>query len=123
MFPILLIAFLSAACGASGASMRTKTLRMDLVAINTARDSVLSISKEREKQIYDSCNPPSCTKEEGHAKVDAWEKEVDAVIKSLDIGYNAIHDAFVLDDSKSAIDAAAAAKKALALYQQLKETP
>ena len=110
-----------------GASARTKTLRVSLVALNTARDSTLAISREREKQLYDAClaemalAPPKCSKEEGHARVDAWQKTVDVVIKALDIGYRSVHDAALLDDSKSAIDAAAAAKKALDLYNQLKE--
>jgi hypothetical protein len=109
--------------GACGASSRTKALRVNLVALNTARDAVLAISKEREKQLYDSCNPPICTKEEGHARVDAWQKKVDAVIKVIDLGYRAQHDAALLDDTKSAAAAAAAAAKALDLYQQLKEKP
>lgn len=106
-----------------GASSRTKALRVNLVALNTARDTVLALSKEREKQIYDACNPPTCTKEEGHARVDAWREKVDAVIKAIDTGYRAVHDAALLDDSKSTLDASTAAAKALDLYKKLKETP
>ena len=40
---------------ACGASSRTKALRVNLVALNTARDAALAISKEREKQLYDTC--------------------------------------------------------------------
>ena len=124
---IAIVLFLClAACGASA---RTKTLRVSLVALNTARDSVLAISKEREKQLYDAClveaalTPPKCSKDEGHARVDAWQKTVDTVVKAIDTGYRAVHDAALLDDSKSAIDAAAAAKKALDLYDKFKEKP
>jgi len=106
---------------ACGASTRTKTLRVNLVALNTARDTALSISKERETQLYASCNPPTCTKEEGHATVDAWQKKVDVVIKALDLAYRATHDAGLLGDAKSASDAGAAAARALTLYRQLKE--
>lgn len=109
---------LAAACGASS---RTKALRTSLVALNTARDGVLAISKDREKQLYDNCNPPACTKEEGHARVLAWQKKVDVAVESIDTGYRAVHDAALLDDAKSAIEATAAAKKALDLYDQLKE--
>lgn|SRR5574341_422497 len=122
-----------AACGASS---RTKALRGSLVALNTARDSVLALSKEREKQLYDAClieaqrSPPTCTKEAGHARVLVWQKEVDVAIEAIDIGYRAIHDAALLDDAKSAALAAVAAKKALDIYRQLeqqskkeKETP
>lgn len=116
---LCLVAF----CMACGASSRTKALRVNLVALNTARDAVLAISKEREKQLYDSCNPPTCTKEEGHARVDAWQKKVDVAVKTIDVGYRAIHDAALLDDTKSTAAAAAAAAKALDLYKQLKETP
>lgn len=109
-----------AACGASS---RTKTLRVNLVALNTARDSVLVLSKEREKQLYASCNPPSCSKEEGHTRVDAWRAKIDVAIKAIDVGYNAVHDAALLDDTKSTTAAVAAAAKALDLYKKLKETP
>ena len=109
------------AIAACGASSRTKALRVNLVALNTARDAVLTISKEREKQIYDSCNPPSCAKEEGHARVDAWRGKVDVVIKAIDLGYRGVHDAALLADTKSASDAAAAALRALALYNELKD--
>lgn len=106
---------------ACGASARTKALRVNLVALNTARDSVLALSKEREKQLYDSCNPPSCSKEEGHARVDAWREKVDVAIKAIDVGYNAVHDAALLDDAKSTTAAVAAAAKALDIYKKLKE--
>ena len=123
---LLLCLLWLAACGASA---RTKGLRVSLVALNTARDSTLAISAEREKQLYDAClaepkrEPPACTKEEGHARVEAWQKKIDAVVKAIDTGYRAVHDAALLDSSKSAIDAAGAAKKALDLYHQLKDKP
>ena len=114
---LLVTLCLVAACGANS---RAKVLRVNLVALNTARDAVLTISKEREKQIYDSCNPPSCAKEEGHARVDTWRGTVDVVIKAIDVGYRAVHDAALLDDTKSTAAAAAAAATALDLYKQLK---
>lgn len=114
---------------ACGASARTKGLRVSLVALNTARDSTLAISAEREKQLYDTClaetkrEPPTCTKEEGYARVGVWQKTIDTVIKAIDTGYRAVHDAALLDSRKSAIEAAAAAEKALDLYHQLKDKP
>ena len=115
---VLLLCLVIALC-ACGASQRTKALRVNLVALNTARDTTLAISKEREKQLYDSCNPPSCAKEEGYARVDGWQKKVDVVIKALDIAYRATHDAGLLGNVKSASDAGAAATRALALYEEL----
>jgi hypothetical protein len=115
---VLLVLLGLTACGASS---RTKALRVNLVALNTARDTVLAISKEREKQLYDGCNPPTCTKEEGHARVEAWQKKVDAAVAAIDLAYKATHDAGLLGDAKSAADAAAAAKKALDTYEQLKK--
>jgi len=106
---------------ACGASSRTKALRVNLVALNTARDAVLAISKEREQQLYDGCNPPTCTKEEGHTRVEAWQKKVDVAVAAIDLAYKATHDAGLLGDAKSAADAAAAAKKALDTYEQLKK--
>ena len=109
------------AIAACGASSRTKALRVNLVALNTARDAVLALSKEREKQIYDSCNPPTCTKEEGHARIDAWRGKVDVAIKTIDVGYRSVHDAALLADTKSVAAAAAAAARALSLYNELKD--
>lgn len=119
-FVMLLCLAFMLACGASA---RTKALRVNLVALNAARDTVLALSKEREQQIYASCNPPSCTNEEGHARVDAWRGKVDVAIRALDVGYRAVHDAALLNDAKSAVDASAAAVKALAIYKELKEKP
>ena len=110
-----------ALCGACGASTRLKVIRVNVVALNTARDMVLTLSKEREKQIYDSCNPPICTKEEGHARVDAWQKKVDVAVKAIDLGYRAQHDAALLDDAKSESEARAAFARALGLVKELKE--
>ena len=118
---IVMLLCLVLVLGACGASSRTKTLRVNLVALNTARDAVLAISKEREQQIYDNCNPPTCTKEEGHARVDAWRGKIDVAVKAIDIGYRTVHDAALLDDAKSVAAAAAAAAKALSLYNELKE--
>ena len=112
-----------ALCGGCGAGARTKALRVNLVALNTARDAVLALSKEREQQIYDSCNPPICTKDEGHARVDAWRGKVDVAIKAIDVGYRAVHDAALLNDAKSTTAAAAAAAQAFDLYRALKELP
>ena len=118
---VMLLALLCLLVAACGASSRTKALRVNLVALNTARDAVLALSKEREKQLYDSCNPPTCTKEEGHARVDAWRGKVDGAVKTIDVGYRAVHDAALLGDVKSASDAAAAATRALTLYNELKD--
>lgn len=121
---VLLVLLGLTACGASS---RTKALRVNLVALNTARDAVLTISKEREQQLYGGClaeakkEPPTCTKEEGHARVDAWQKKVDAAVSAIDLAYKATHDAGLLGDAKSAADAAMAAKKALDTYEQLKK--
>ena len=110
-----------------GASARTKALRVNLVALNTARDATLAISKEREKQLYDTClaqaarTPPACTKEEGHARVDVWQKKVDEAVVAIDLAYKAVHDAGLLGDAKSVVNAVAAAKKALDTYEQLKK--
>ena len=113
---LVILLFCFVACGASS---RTKALRGNLVALNTARDAVLVLSKEREEQIYDGCNPPTCTKEEGHARIDVWRGKIDVVIKALDLAYRATHDAGLLGDVKSASDAAAAAARGLALYEEL----
>jgi hypothetical protein len=103
-----------------GASARTTALRTSLVSLNVARDTARAASKEREKQIVDACNPPTCTKEEGHARLDAWRELVDKAYMAIDDGYDAILAALVLDDAKSASDAGAAVAKALSLVKDMK---
>lgn len=102
---------------ACGASARTKALRVNLVALNVARDSTLSLSKEREAQIVEKAT----SKEEGRAQLDEWRTKIDKVIAAIDIGYRAVHDAALLDDAKSASEAAAAAQKALALVKEVQD--
>lgn len=114
---VFLIALVAFGCGASA---RTTTLRTSMVALNVARDTNRALSKEREKQIVADCNPPSCTKEEGHARLDAWRVLVDTATTAIDDGYDAILAAFILDDAKSADAAAAAVAKALDLVKGLK---
>ena len=113
---LLWLVGLAAACGASA---RTKVLRVNLVALNTARDTVLAFSRERERQLYAECNPPTCAKEEGHARVAVFQRKVDPVIEALDVAYRATHDAWLLADARSASAAGAAAARALALYEKL----
>jgi hypothetical protein len=117
---ILLLALVTAACGASA---RTKALRTSLVALNVARDTMRATSKAREEQIVDGCGPPSCTKEEGHARLDAWRASVNAIAAAIDDGYDAIWTAALLDDLKSAHDAGAAVTKAVGLVQSMKDPP
>lgn len=102
---------------ACGASVRVKTLRASLVTLNAARDVVLQVSKEREAQIV----ARATSKDEGRAALDAWRAKVDAVVAAIEVGYRAVHDAALLSDAKSASEAAAATKKALALLKDLKE--
>jgi hypothetical protein len=112
--PVLLIALLASGCGASAT---TTALRAGLVSLNGARDTMRSISAAREKQIVDSCNPPSCTDAQGHAQLDAWRVTVDKLKTALDAGYQAIYGATILADAKSASDALAAIQSALALFK------
>jgi len=108
---VLLLLFV----GACGASARVKVLRVNLVALNAARDTTLVVSKEREAQIV----AKATSKEEGRAQLDAWRAKVDVVVAALTVGYQAIHDAALLNDAKSASEAGAAAAKALALFKEL----
>lgn len=114
---LLLIALWCAACGPNA---RTTALRGSLVTLNVARDTMLTVSRERETQIVEHCNPPSCSREEGHAQLDAWRKIVDRAAVALDDGYRLIYSAAILDDAKSLTDAIAAIQEALALLQTLK---
>lgn len=109
---VVLLCFV-AACGASA---RTKALQVNLVSLNAARDTMLAVSKEREAQIVEH----TATKEEGRVQLDAWRQAVDKVAAAIEVGYRAIYAAAILNDVKSASDAAAAAAKALALLKELK---
>lgn len=113
---VLLVALVTSGCGASA---RTQALRTSLVALNVARDTMRATSKEREAQIVDDCDPPSCTKEDGHARLEEWRAHVDAVAAAIDDGYDAIWAASLLDDLKSARDAGAAVNRALHLVKSL----
>jgi hypothetical protein len=114
---VFLIALVASGCGASA---RTRALRTGLVSLNVARDTMRAASKEREKQIVADCNPPSCTKEEGHARLDAWRVIVDTVATAIDDGYDAILAASILDDAKSAGAAGSAVAKAVELVKSMK---
>jgi hypothetical protein len=119
--PILLVALL--VTGACGASAHTKALRASLVTLNVARDTLRAASKAREAQIVDACDPPGCTREEGHARLEAWRARVDAVAAAIDDGYDAIWAASLLDDPKSARDAGSAVTRALDLVKSLTSGP
>jgi hypothetical protein len=110
---LLLIALLIAACGASA---RTLALRTSLVSLNVARDTLLSISKTREDQIV----AQSATKDEGKARFAAWRPVIDKIAAAIDDGYRLIYGAALLDDAKSASDAATAVAKVLELIKELK---
>lgn len=120
--PILLLVALLAT-GACGASSRTKALRASLVTLNGARDTMRATSKAREAQIVDACDPASCTKEEGHARLEEWRAHVDEVAAAIDDGYDAIWAASLLDDLKSARDASTAVTRALELVKVLVPAP
>jgi len=114
--PLLLIALLT--CAACGASARTQALRVGLVALNGARDTLLVTSKAREAQIVEH----AATKEEGRAQLDAWRATVDKIAVAIEDGYRAIYGAAILNDVKSASAAGAAVTKALALLKGLPAT-
>lgn len=110
--PIVLLLAL-VACGASA---RTKALRVNLVALTAARDTVLAVSKEREAQIVEHAT----SKEEGRAQLDAWRARVDPVVDAIKTGFEAIYAASILNDAKSASEAGAAVAKALTLAKEIK---
>lgn len=114
---LICLVVLASACGANA---RVQGLRVGLVSLNVARDTARAAAKEREKQIVDACNPPTCTDEEGHKQLNAWRVTVDAAYAAIDDGYDAILAAVVLDDAKSAESAGKAVAKALELVKGLK---
>lgn len=109
----LVLLVLLVACGASS---RTKALRVGLVSLNAARDTTLAVSKEREAQIVAAAP----TREQGRAELDVWRGKVDVVAAAIDAGYRAIYSAAILNDAKSASEAAAAVEKALSLLKELR---
>lgn len=107
----LLIVLVMGAC----VNARTQTLRVSLVALNTARDTMLATSKAREAQIVEHAS----SKEEGHVQLEAWRATVDMVSTAIDAGYRAIYGAAILDDLQSAQTAGAVVQKALVLLKTL----
>lgn len=105
---LLLIAFIGC-----GASTRTNGLRAGLFALNAARDTVLEVSKKREEQIVDACNPPECTLDKGRAELAAWRDKVNLVVEAIAKGYRLTAAAALASDSQSATEALAAVAKAI----------
>lgn len=89
---------------------------MNLVALEAASETLLDVSKERERQIVDAAT----SKEEGRAQLDAWRAKIDPVFAALDAALRAVFSASVLDNAPSEAKAAALTAKALALYKELK---
>lgn len=116
MLAVLLCGVLAGGLVACGASARTKVLQTNLFALNTARDTVLEVSKTREQQIV----ADATSKEEGRAALDAWRDKVDPVVEALAKGYRMIAAAALLSDAESASEAGAAVVSALALVRSLK---
>jgi len=111
---LLTLLFASGACTAT--SSRTKALRVSLVTLNIARDTLRAVNRERETQIIEQA--PS--KEEGRAQLDAWRSTIDNVAGAISDGYDAVLTAAILADAASAIAAGTAVAKALDLVQALR---
>lgn len=107
------------ALSACGASQRSRALRVGLTSLNVARDTMLAVSKERERQIVEH----AATKEQGRTELDAWRTKVDKVALALEVGYRAIYAASILNDAKSASDAVTAVAIAVAAITALKPSP
>jgi hypothetical protein len=104
---------------ACGAGARTKTLQATLIAANVARDTFREIGRTREDQIIEACTvPPECTKEQAHAKVDAFRLSVAPIVDAISTAYQMIGTAFSLDDSKSVAEATAAVGRATKLMKE-----
>lgn len=111
-FIITLVMLVGFAFGC-GASARTKALQTGHVALNAARDMTLEVSRTREKQIVDACNPPTCTLEEGHRQLMAWRMRVDVVVIRMGAAYRLLAAAALAKDAKSADAALLAIKLAV----------
>jgi hypothetical protein len=107
---LLLLVVVLAACGASS---RTKALRAAHISVNVTRDTVLEVSRTRETQIVDACNPPSCTLEQGRAQLAAWRGKVDDVVGKLATAYRLLAAAALGSDAESASEAIKAVKLAV----------
>jgi len=110
------------ALSACGANARTKGLQTGLVVLNASRDTVLQVSRTREKQIVEDClaKTPQCTKAEVRSQVDDWRSKVDPVFAALDKAYRVLSSAGLLSDMKSASEALAAIAEAVKLSKELK---
>jgi hypothetical protein len=106
---VLLFLFVLVACGASA---RTKALQATHVTLNVARDTLLEVSRTREGQLVDACNPPECTLEQGKKQLGDWRAKVDQVAKKLEAAYRLLAAAALASDAGSSSEAIKAAKLA-----------
>jgi hypothetical protein len=79
----LLFIVLLAACGASA---REKALTSSLTALDVAADTVVEVSNKRQEQIVETAT----SRDEAHAKVDAFRAERAPVIEDIARAYKAI---------------------------------
>lgn len=113
---LIIVCTLASACGGA----RTKALQATHVSLNVARDTVLEVSRTRERQIVDDCDPPSCSYEEGRKRLDEWRARVDVVVDKIAAGYRLLAAAALADDARSFSDAIQAGKLAVDAARGLK---
>lgn len=121
MRPIVNVMLLVIALAACGQSARTSALRSSLTALNVARDTLITVSDERQAQIVDDCaRDPACTVEIGKARLVEFRHQRTPIVEAFARAYEAISTAALLNDAKSVGDVAVAVAHAVKLVKELK---
>ena len=108
----------SAGCGPSA---REKTLSTTLLGVNGARDGFLAWEDKHENAIIDACNLPTCTLEQGEAKLAAYRAKAVVVVEAFEVAYRAIALA-ALDKNASLPEVINAAVKLYAAVEALQSS-
>lgn len=99
---------------ACGASARTRALQSQLAITNVARDTFVAVSEKRQLQIVETAT----SREDGIAKLTAFRKARDPVVKAFEAAYRAIAAAALIDTSVAEV--AAAVTNAITLVKELR---
>lgn len=102
-----------------GGNSRQQTLRTSLVAVNAARDGLVTWDEDHQSQIIAAAT----SKEEARAKLDTYRADRVKLVNAFEAVYRAIAVAAVAGDKASLDDALQASKKLLESLDKLQGGP
>lgn len=109
---------LTATSGCSG-SQRQKTLRAAVLSVNVARDQFLEYDRSHQIGIVEQAT----SREDGVAKLEAYRKKREPLMKGFEIAYKALALAATANDDPSYQQALAATSELLGAVKSLTGSP